>query len=280
MRFGNSSQYPAKALRLILVAVVAAGFATFGPRQARAQDEAAQIPPEVAQAMFEGYCGVCHGPSGRGGALGPSLLDTRFSQAADSELARLISKGNVAAGMPSFGRGLTRDEIGAFVGYLRVLQNKAAEGHAEPDEPSPVEPGGDAQKGEALFRGKAGCAGCHTTFYVGKSIGPDLSDLALHDSYARIYQGVAHPSAEVPVRYRGMEIETADREKIRGRFRNDTPETVQILQDGGDLWVTYFKNQIKSSRVLRDESLMPTGLLDPLTSDETRDLFAYLYDLR
>lgn len=243
---------------------------------------AEEISAEAGKELYQQFCLVCHGSRGQGSTLGPALTAAGVASAPDTDIARTITQGRTAQGMPMFGRSLERWEIQDVVAFVRTLQDASAEKKAaQKDEASPIDvSGGDARHGQDLFRGKANCAQCHTTFFTGGIIGPDLSDVARTRSQAAIYEAVTQPSKKVLRDYRGRRLVTRNGETIVGRYRNETPESVQILNREGNLWTTYQKSDLQSDDTLRDESLMPDNLLAPLSPDEVKDLFAYLYSLK
>lgn len=250
-----------------------------GPSQA--QERSAE---QVAQGreLYQQFCLVCHGAKGQGTTLGPTITSAALTAGPDADLARVISQGRAANGMPMFGRSLEREEIDNIVAYVRTLQNASAEQRSEQSaESSPIDvTAGDIRKGQELFRGKASCVQCHTTFFVGGSVGPDLSEIARTRSQADIHKAVTEPSDKVLREFRAKKIMTKDGRTFVGRFRNETPDSVQILNEDGTLWTTYMQSDLTSGETLRDQSLMPDNLLAPLSEDETRDLFAYLYSLK
>ena len=133
--------------------------------------------------------------------------------------------------------------------------------------------GGMPVAGKALFFGKVGCANCHTVFNKGGHIGPDLTsyDRGNLDS---MLLAVVNPSAEIREGFENYLIVTKDGRTLDG-FKVDEDNKVFILRgiDGQNNVVPL--DQIKTRRV-SPKSLMPEGLLDGLTDQELRDLFAFL----
>jgi len=263
-------------IKSISVGAFAFALMAFAGRSANAQD----TPEYDGKYIWEAFCSMCHGPSGGGGPLGPSLLGKASVEAADEALIRVVTVGRISKAMPMFGRGLARGEIKAVVAHLRNLQNSApAEKNNKLTARAPIEPGDNPAAGEKLFFGRAGCADCHTVYYEGGYVGPNLTGIAGRRSPARIYEAIADPNARVPRAYRAKEAETMDGEKIRGLYRDETADTVQIQSADGRLWRTYFKKDFKSLKTSK-VSVMPVGLLDKLSDQETKDLLAYLLDLK
>lgn len=249
---------------------------------AAAQDERSADALQQGRELYQQFCLVCHGARGQGTTLGPTITSAAMTASPDADIARVISQGRAANGMPMFGRSMERGEIDSIVAYIRTLQDVSAEKREERrEEESPIDvSGGDIRRGQELFRGKASCADCHTTFFVGGFIGPDLSDVARFNSEADIYEAVTDPSDRVLREFRAKKIVTKDGRTIVGRYRNETPDSVQILNEEGNLWTTYLKSELESEETLRKESLMPENVLAPLNDDEIKDLFAYLYSLK
>ena len=97
---------------------------------------AAATPEMIAEGrtLFSGVgrCGVCHGPTGRGGSLGPNLTDTEWiwvnpAQAVRPQLAQIIRDGiptprRAPAPMPAMGGGnLTESQVQALAAYVESI---------------------------------------------------------------------------------------------------------------------------------------------------------------
>jgi cytochrome c553 len=86
-------------------------------------------PDSVAStATFRTKCAVCHGPDGRGSAVGrsmtvPDLRSPEVQKQPDDQLAQLISDGKGA--MPSFKNSLSEGQIHGLVTYIRSLHRPA-----------------------------------------------------------------------------------------------------------------------------------------------------------
>jgi putative heme-binding domain-containing protein len=133
--------------------------------------------------------------------------------------------------------------------------------------------GGEPMAGKQLFYGKVGCANCHTVFNKGGHIGPDLTsyDRANLDS---MLLAVVNPSAEIREGFENYLIVTKDGRTLDG-FKVDEDNKVFVLRgiDGQNNVIPL--DQIKARKV-SPKSLMPEGLLDALTDQELKDLFAFL----
>jgi cytochrome c6 len=77
-----------------------------------------------AVSLYKTNCVSCHGPDGRGSAVGKSLNAADFhsvqiQQQSDAQLATVIAEGR--GNMPPFGTRLSKDQIDALVKYIRTL---------------------------------------------------------------------------------------------------------------------------------------------------------------
>lgn len=130
---------------------------------------------------------------------------------------------------------------------------------------------GNPYAGETLFGQR--CASCHTLFYKGGKVGPDLTAYQ-RDHLGTLLNSILDPSAEIREGYAAVEVETQDGRVLSG-FLTDRDARVTTLRglDGQDHVL-----QASEIRLVQPtgRSLMPEGLLDGLTEDQLRDLFAFL----
>ena len=89
----------------------------------------ANLGPDSAAsiATFRTKCALCHGPDGRGSAVGrsmnvPDLRSPEVQKLPDAQLTQFISDGK--GGMPSFKSSLSEDQIHGVVTYIRSLRPK------------------------------------------------------------------------------------------------------------------------------------------------------------
>jgi len=83
-----------------------------------------QSADNSAASLYKTSCASCHGPDGRGSAVGKSLHAADFyspqvQKQSDEQLAAVIAQGR--GNMPPFGTRLSKDQIDALVKYLRTL---------------------------------------------------------------------------------------------------------------------------------------------------------------
>lgn len=118
----------------VLASLLLGGVAGVG--SARAQELPEGVTREMIQEGREifsgpGLCSVCHGPEGRGGAIGPDLSDERWLHGDGSYqfLVRRITQGvaepvEAAATMPPKGGSpITDEQVRAVAAYVWSLRN-------------------------------------------------------------------------------------------------------------------------------------------------------------
>lgn len=129
---------------------------------------------------------------------------------------------------------------------------------------------GDASRGRAVFA--KNCQQCHTLFGTGGRVGPDLTGSNRGD-LDYILENMVDPNAVIPNDYLGWNIETKDDRSITGVLREQTEHAVTILTANETLTIPRSEIQTMQQSKL---SMMPEGLLTPLSEQEVRDLIVYL----
>jgi putative membrane-bound dehydrogenase-like protein len=130
---------------------------------------------------------------------------------------------------------------------------------------------GSPYPGKKLF--KETCAKCHQLFGQGGQVGPDLTTFK-RDDLSNVLLHVVNPSAEIREGYETLLVTTKDGRVLTGLLV-DKDNRVVVLRGADGQTVTLRQEQIEEMQPQR-KSLMPEGLLDPLTDQQVRDLFAYL----
>jgi putative heme-binding domain-containing protein len=126
------------------------------------------------------------------------------------------------------------------------------------------------ERGQAIF--KKACANCHKLFGEGEVIGPDLTG-AQRNNLNYWLENLVDPSATVATDFRMSIVTLSDGRIITGVVGQNTEQTLAVQTP---------TEKVLLDRSLIDEiratelSLMPDGLLAPLTAEEIRDLFAYM----
>lgn len=130
---------------------------------------------------------------------------------------------------------------------------------------------GDPYAGEPIFMAR--CATCHTLFFKGGKVGPNLSSYQ-RDDLSTMLTSILDPSAEVREGFASYLLRTKDRRTLSGFLvENDTAVVVIRGTDGQDVRVA--KTDVATLKPT-GMSLMPEGLLEGLSDQQLRDFFAYL----
>jgi putative heme-binding domain-containing protein len=136
---------------------------------------------------------------------------------------------------------------------------------------------GDAEAGAAVFA--QACAACHQLFGKGGTIGPELTGYE-RGNLEFLVTAVADPNLGVREEFELTTVTLRPREgseepTVLSGFVKALTNTQLTLQD-----LTGHTSVIATRDILKKEnspvSLMPDGLLDTLTDEQIRDLFAYL----
>jgi putative membrane-bound dehydrogenase-like protein len=124
--------------------------------------------------------------------------------------------------------------------------------------------------GREVFRKT--CSSCHKLFDVGRTIGPELTGANRRNLHYLI-SNVVDPSAAVPVDFRLTTVVTTNGRVITGAIsqRSDAGLTIQTSTES----VRVGSDDVALVKVSK-QSMMPDGLLDKLTDNQTRDLFAWM----
>jgi putative heme-binding domain-containing protein len=166
------------------------------------------------------------------------------------KLAGLIAKHWPNAGRP------TTEAMQQQIGHLRAVLRA---GKADP------------YAGQKLFN--TTCASCHTLFARGGHVGPDLTTYQRTDVDTMLLH-VVNPSAEIREGFENILIETKDDRSLTG-FLLERDARIVVLRGLDGQNITLDRKDIAEMRAA-GMSLMPEGLLDAMTDQQVRDLFAYL----
>ena len=129
---------------------------------------------------------------------------------------------------------------------------------------------GESAQGKRVFA-KASCVNCHSG---SQAVGPDLAGVTGRFSRADLITAIVQPSRDISARYQTTVVETADGKVYQGLVIYDAVDSL-IMQTGPATTVR-LAGQAVAARRVSPLSLMPPGLLDPLTDREIVDLYAYL----
>ncbi|NND05212.1 MAG: c-type cytochrome [Saprospiraceae bacterium] len=129
----------------------------------------------------------------------------------------------------------------------------------------------DYQLGRRLF--DRSCGTCHQMHGYGGTLGPDITGSnRLNTEY--LLGNILEPSSEIQDDYQMVVLTTQDGRTYTGTIKNET-ETELTLAVVGSSSVVLPKSQVLS-REVNAISMMPQGLLQTFTNEETLALFKYL----
>lgn len=128
----------------------------------------------------------------------------------------------------------------------------------------------DLRDGRAVFQ--KNCANCHVLFGAGTKVGPDLTG-SNRKNIDYLLENIVDPSASVGAEFRTSMVLLEDGRAVNGVVVAETERTItlQTLQER----VTLDRNEIDTIKK-STTSLMPDGLLQNLSKEQVRNLFAYL----
>ncbi|MGC1240830.1 MAG: c-type cytochrome [Chryseosolibacter sp.] len=116
------------------------------------------------------------------------------------------------------------------------------------------------------------CAPCHRLHNEGGTLGPDLSGYDRRNVNDMI-MNIVDPGAYVREGYVTYRVSTADGRVLTGTVSGQSGNTVSLNLSSGEK-ITLAEGEVQEMRA--QPSMMPENLLDPLTDQQIRDLFAYL----
>jgi putative heme-binding domain-containing protein len=130
---------------------------------------------------------------------------------------------------------------------------------------------GVPSRGQPLFRKH--CATCHRLFGEGGQVGPEL-DSANRGDRGFLLASLVDPSAVIRRQYLGYTVTTRGGRVVTGVLAEQDGGAVTLLDAQGQR-VRLPRSEIESL-IESETSPMPERILEALTPDELRDLFAYL----
>jgi putative heme-binding domain-containing protein len=130
---------------------------------------------------------------------------------------------------------------------------------------------GDKARGKAIF--VKICANCHTHLGEGKTVGPDLSGMAVHPK-AELLTQILDPSRSVEGNYRSYSVLTLDGLVINGMLASETQTTIEMIDSEGKRQVVLREDidQLVASK----KSVMPEGFEKQIDEQGFTDLLEFL----
>ncbi len=136
---------------------------------------------------------------------------------------------------------------------------------------------GDPARGEKLFRRQElGCVSCHSIGGAGGKVGPDMTSIGASAQVDYLIESVLYPSKKIKEGYHAIMIETKDDQELSGILVRENNEEL-VLRDVVNKEFSVAKNNVKTRKM--GGSLMPSGLVDALSSSEQIDLYRFLSEL-
>lgn len=234
---------------------------------------------KAGESQFRSNCAFCHGLGARGGGRGPDLTRAQKRHGtSDADLFHTIRQGVPGTAMPAavggIGVAMTDEEVWQVITYIRSVEKRAS-----------AAPAGNADNGQKLFYGSAGCATCHMVQGKGGRLGPDLTGTgaarstdflvdSVRNPSRRLAQGLSENTKEFPQEYETVTVVTTDGQKFVGVTLNEDNFTLQMMDTREQIHL-FEKDNLSSFEKTR-ESLMPAYDAKTLNASDLQDIVAYL----
>ena len=131
---------------------------------------------------------------------------------------------------------------------------------------------GDASKGEQLFL-RQGCVACHTITKEGPQKGPYLGEIAKQYSRAELIESIVKPNAKVAQGFTTRWFELKDGQRLMGFVTSEGADTIELRNIVGLAMTIQVSDIVK--RGDDQNSMMPIGLVNNLTTEELASMMAY-----
>ncbi len=136
---------------------------------------------------------------------------------------------------------------------------------------------GDPQQGEEIYRRQQlQCMNCHAIGGAGGRVGPDLISIGASAPIDYLVESLIEPNKKVKENFHSTMVQTDDGRVLTGIPVRETEQEL-VLRDAQDREVTVAVAGIAARRDGR--SLMPEGLVNPLTQEELVHLVSFLTQL-
>ena len=133
---------------------------------------------------------------------------------------------------------------------------------------------GHPGRGEAVYmRQELGCVLCHSIGGVGGKVGPDMTSIGASAPLDYIVESLYKPNAKIKEGYHSVVVETTSEFEYSGIQVSDS-DGVLVLRNAANQLVNIPKNTISKKR--NGLSIMPAGLMEALTEQDTLDLIRFL----
>ena len=136
---------------------------------------------------------------------------------------------------------------------------------------------GDVALGTQLFE-RQGCVNCHAITKSGPIKGPYLGDVAARYNRAELIESILQPSAKIAQGFETQRIALNDGRTVEGFVVREAGDEVELRNSTGTV-ILVPKADIEE-RARGELSVMPQGLLDPLTPHDLASILAYFESIR
>ena len=136
---------------------------------------------------------------------------------------------------------------------------------------------GDAALGARLFE-KQGCINCHSVAKGEAIKGPYLGDITTRYSRAELSESILKPSAKISQGFETQKFAMNSGQTYEGFVVRESGDEIEMRNSAGA--VTVLPKKEIEERGKSELSVMPNGLLDPLTPHDLASILAYLESLK
>lgn len=169
-------------------------------------------------------------------------------------------------------------ESSAITEKVTLFRKRLPEGPSSRRHPELLQ-GGDVAQGRTVFFEKleVSCVRCHKIAGEGGEAGPDLSGVGARHPAGYLLESILYPNLAVAQGFETVVLDLGDNFSVGGIMKEDTDEKVVIItpEDGE---MSFSPDEIKGRS--SGPSAMPEYLKDLMSSEEIRDLVAYLSSLK
>ena len=136
---------------------------------------------------------------------------------------------------------------------------------------------GDATLGATLFE-KQGCVNCHAIAKGQPIKGPYLGDVTTRYNRAELTESILKPSARIAQGFETKKFALNSGQTYEGFVVRESGDEIEMRNSSGAVSLISKKDIEETSK--SELSVMPQGLLDPLTPHDLASLLAYLESLK
>jgi putative heme-binding domain-containing protein len=181
-------------------------------------------------------------------------------------------KASAVSGVSNAWRKSVRSEAASYLGNAEA----AATGKKVPALNELLAMNGNANNGMLVFQ--KNCTVCHQVKDKGMDFGPKLSEIGSKFPKEAQYINILHPDAGISFGYEGYVIKMKDGSTNAGIIASQTETDIDLKLPGGAS--TKLKRKDVASMKQMENSMMPSGLENAMTTQELVDLVEYLMTLK